>query len=361
MNFYFAAWAATDWLTPVRLKKVLKVYKNLEAAWENLCLKDLLDMRETEKSIHSILEAKKNIVPEKEYEKMKTNGISLMYIHDALYPSKLKEISSPPVFLYYKGAWQSEFDIAFAVVGTRKVSAYGKQVLENLVPQLASKLTIVSGLALGVDALAHEACLNASGKTIAVLGGSLDLIYPSSNSGLSKRILESGGMLLSEFPPGTEARPFHFPRRNRIISGLSLGTLIIEGKEKSGSLITARMALEQNREVFAVPGNIYSSQSSGTNLLIQKGEAKLVRSSEDIFEELNIEQKKEYQEAKKSLEFSSDIEEKIYHALSHEGFDISQISEVSNFDTSKISSSLTLMEMKGMVKNIGSGMWVRGC
>ncbi|MBT4936595.1 DNA-protecting protein DprA [Candidatus Peregrinibacteria bacterium] len=359
MNSYLAAWAATDWITPIRLKKVLKVYGDLKTAWKNICLQDLIKMKETEKSIQKLLELKKNIIPEKECEKNKIHGISLMYIHDGIYPSKLKEISSPPVFLYYQGEWKDDFDISLAVIGTRRVSAYGKQVVENLVPQLASKLTIVSGLAIGIDTLSHQACLHASGKTIAVLGGSLENIYPSANKNLAQRILDTGGMLISEFPPGTEARPFHFPRRNRIISGLSLGALVIEGQEKSGSLITARMALEQNREVFAVPGNIYSSQSTGTNQLIQKGEAKLVKSAEDVFDELQIEQKKEYQEAKKQLKFSSETEEKIYNSLSHEGLDINQISEITNLETTKVSSSLTLMEIKGLVKNIGSGMWVR--
>jgi DNA processing protein len=201
------------------------------------------------------------------------------------YPRLLKEIYDPPTPLYVLGNLKPKNELMIAVVGSRKPTEYAKELIPKLIKGLVKhKFTIVSGLALGIDTLVHEETLKHGGKTIAVLGSGLKNIYPKANIDLARSILQKGGAILSEYSPTTEPRPYHFPKRNRIISGLSLGTVVIEAAKRSGSLITARMALEQNREVFAIPGSILSLNSKGTNQLIQEG-AKLVTSVKDIIEE----------------------------------------------------------------------------
>ena len=355
---FLVAWATLDWLTQIRLKKIMSIYKDLEEAWKNIDIHDLKTIGEGEKKIGDFFNKKQKIILENEEEKLQKCNINLLFIQDEEYPEKLKEIHSAPVFLYYKGILNKN-ELALAVVGTRKITAYGKQVCEKIIPELSRKLTIVSGLALGVDTLAHNICLQSGGRTIAVLGNGLDISYPPQNRSLAEKIIESGGALVSEFPIGVSPENYNFPRRNRIISGLSLGTLIIEGKKESGSLITGRYALEQNREVFAVPGSILSTQSEGTNELIQKGEAKPVTCAQDIFDEISLENQINYNNAKKVLSFSSAEEELIFSFLSQEGHDISQIQHETNIPNSKISALLTMMEMKGIAQNIGSGIWVR--
>jgi DNA processing protein len=219
-------------------------------------------------------------------------------------------------------------------------------------------LTIVSGLAIGIDTLAHNAALTAKGRTIAILGSGLDKanIYPAQNRHLAEKIIAEGGALVSEFNPGTPALKHHFPQRNRIVSGLSLGTLVIEADQKSGSLITAKFALEQNREVFAVPGSIYSQFSLGTNSLIREG-AKAVLCSEDIAEGLNLEKVKMFVEAKKIIPESQE-EKIILECLGKDSKHINEIVRELKLDMSKINSTLTIMEMKGMIKNLGNMTYV---
>lgn len=215
--------------------------------------------------------------------------IKTVSINDALYPEFLKEIKYPPQILYYRGELPVK-EICFAVVGTRTCSAYGKELALKIAGDLAEAgLTIVSGLAYGIDSFAHEAAIERGGKTIAVLGTGLDekSIYPQPNLALAQRIIETGGALISEYPAGTPGSRVSFPKRNRIISGLCLGVLIVEAKERSGSLITARWARKQMKKVFAVPGQVHSPNSKGCHYLIKHG-AKLVESAEDILKELNI-------------------------------------------------------------------------
>jgi len=215
--------------------------------------------------------------------------IKKITLEDKNYPPLLKKIKNPPKTLYYLGKLEKK-ENGLAVVGTRKCSSYGKEVTTELVSELSEAgLTIVSGLAPGIDTLAHQTCLKTKRETIAVLGTGLDekSIYPKSNLLLAKKILEERGALISEYPPGTRGTHFTFPQRNRIISGLSLGVVVVEAKEKSGALITANFAFSQKRKVFAIPGSIYSSNSRGCHLLIKKG-AKLIEKAEDILKELNF-------------------------------------------------------------------------
>jgi DNA processing protein len=222
-----------------------------------------------------------------ELERVKNIGGDILILDDGSYPSLLREIADPPITLYVRGDWQGCFEQpCVAVIGSRMCSTYGENASEMLSRDLASRgITIVSGLARGIDAAAHKGALQAKGRTIAVMGTGIDGIYPKENSWLVREILDTGGCLVSQFPLGTPPLKDNFPYRNRNISGLSLAVLIVEASERSGSLITARLATEQNREVMAVPGNITSSNSYGTNYLIKAG-AKLVQQWQDIVAEL---------------------------------------------------------------------------
>ena len=358
MNLFYAAWAKLDWLTEKRLEAVLQRFSSLEDAWKHINTSDLLRI-DPNVDLPKWLILKESIHPEQELEILQKLNLQLLYSADTNYPRKLKQISSAPVFLYCKGEWKEHFNTALAVVGTRSPTHYGKQATEFFVSHLGQKLTIVSGLAYGVDTLAHETCVKNKTPTIAVLGNGIDVLYPSENRKLVEKIVEQDGCVLSEFPLGTPPNNYNFPRRNRIISGLSLGTLVIEGQQKSGSLITARYALEQNREVFALPGSIFSPQSEGTNLIIQKGEAKLVMHPNDVFAELAMEQESQFQEAQQAMPLLSGDELKIYQSLSDEGVDISVLCESTKIPSTKITGTLTLLELKGLVQSVGNGLWVK--
>lgn len=222
-----------------------------------------------------------------ELEQIKQLGGDVLILDDGIYPALLREIDDPPPVLYVKGDWQACFDQpAVGVIGSRMCSTYGENASEMLARDLASRgICIISGLARGIDAAAHKGAMRGAGKTIAVLGTGVDAVYPRENTGLTREILASGGCLVTQFPLRTPPLKDNFPYRNRIISGLSLGVLIVEASERSGSLITARLAAEQNREVMAVPGNITSGNSFGTNYLIKSG-AKLVQQWQDVVSEL---------------------------------------------------------------------------
>ena len=222
-----------------------------------------------------------------ELEQVKQLGGDVLILDDGSYPALLREIDDPPIVLYVKGDWQGCFDQpGVGVIGSRMCSTYGENASEMLARDLASRgICVVSGLARGIDTAAHRGAISGKGKTVAVMGTGIDSVYPKENTGFTREILASGGCLVTQFPLGTPPLKDNFPYRNRIISGLSLGVLIIEASERSGSLITARLASEQNREVMAVPGNITSSNSFGTNYLIKSG-AKLVQQWQDVVAEL---------------------------------------------------------------------------
>lgn len=291
-------------------------------------------------------------------EKYQKLGIKVVCIKSGDYPKLLQEISDPPAVLFYKGKMGDGDELGLAVVGSRKYSNYGKQVVHDIVHNLAKEnITIVSGMALGIDSLAHKTTLEAKGRTIGVLANGLDMIYPSSNRALAEGILANDGLLVSENPPGTPPYKSNFPLRNRIIAGMSLGTLVIEAARKSGTLLTAKAALDYNRELFAIPGNIFSPTSEGANNLIKYG-AKLVNDSQDILKELNIETKVKCQKAQKVLPSSK--EEVIILELLHpeEPVHVDKIVKKSKLDVSVVSSKLIFMEMKGMVKNIGANNYI---
>ncbi|MGI8786715.1 MAG: DNA-processing protein DprA [Pyrinomonadaceae bacterium] len=252
---------------------------------------ELESLRLKPESVESILKREFHDKAETELSKVRELGGDVLILDDGSYPYLLREIADPPITLYVKGDWQSCFDApCVAVVGSRRCSTYGANASEMLARDLATNgICIVSGLARGIDSAAHRGAIAAKGKTIAVLGTGIDQVYPKDNARLVDEILASGGAIVSQFPLNTPPLKDNFPYRNRIISGLSLGVLIVEASERSGSLITARLAMEQNREVLAVPGNITSKNSFGTNYLIKSAGAKLVQQWQDVVSELPTE------------------------------------------------------------------------
>jgi len=248
---------------------------------------ELESMRLKPETIESIIKNEFAERAEGELDRVKNLGGDILILDDGSYPNLLREIADPPITLYVRGDWQACLDQpCVGVIGSRQCSTYGENASEMLSRDLASRgITIVSGLARGIDSAAHRGALQAKGRTVAVMGTGIDGVYPKENTRLVREILDGGGCLVSQFPLGTPPLKDNFPYRNRIISGLSLGVLIVEASERSGSLITARLAAEQNREVMAVPGNITSSNSYGTNYLIKAG-AKLVQQWQDIVAEL---------------------------------------------------------------------------
>ena len=290
-----------------------------------------------------------------EYLKIvKENGIKVYTIHENEYPENLKNIYDPPPILYVKGELIKEDVFSVSIVGSRKASDYGLKVAQRIASRLAELgITIVSGMALGIDSAAHRGALLAKGRTIAVFACGLKYVYPMTNYLLSQEIQKSGA-IISEYPFDTEAYPAQFPARNRIISGMSLGVIVVEAGEKSGSLITADFALEQGREVFAVPGNINSPNSKGTNTLIKNG-AKLVSKIEDIIEELNINviyKEKSNISNYDKLDLSSE-EVSILAFLKETGGDKDEITAATGLQPGKVMAALTMLEIKGIIQQNG--------
>jgi DNA processing protein len=288
---------------------------------------------------------------EQNIQVIEKKGIRVVYFGDPLYPEMLKEIDDAPIVLYTRGDIQPHDRYAIAVVGSRKLTPYGESVADTVSEDLASMgFTVVSGMARGVDTLAHKGALKAGGRTIAVLGSGPDVPYPPENRSLMERITRSG-CIISEFPPGAPPDKENFPRRNRLISGLSLGVLVVEAASDSGALITARYAIEQGREVFAVPGNITSSISEGTNALIKKG-AVLTRKADDIVEEL-APVLKGFIKSKEKIKIEiTDEEKQICILLSGEPKQIDVLSRESGFPASRVLGILLGLELKGAVKQI---------
>jgi DNA processing protein len=343
---------------PVRLAKLNQAFPDMKAAF--LASADKLIAAGIEPALaHEFVAARTNLEPERLMEELAREQIQVLTQENPIYPKLLKDLPDAPPLLYFKGEPAEEDAYSLAIVGSRKYSTYGKQAATQLAGGLArANITIVSGMALGIDAIAHSECLKAGGRTVGVLATGLDnqSIYPAANRYLAEKIIASGGFLLSEFPPGTPALKHHFPQRNRLISGLALGTLVVEAGEKSGSLITAGYALEQNREVFAVPGSIYSPASRGTNLLIKQG-AKPATEISDILEALNLADIATTIEAKKSIPETPE-EKLIAQFLSREPLHIDELIRLTKLDTAKINSTLIIMEMKGMTRNIGNMRYV---
>jgi DNA processing protein len=301
---------------------------------------------------------------DRELDRLEQQGVGILTFNDPLYPPLLAKIHDPPPYLYFKGRPSAQDGRSLAVVGSRNGTSYGIRMTERLAWSLSqNRLTVVSGLARGIDTAAHQGTLMAGGRTVAVLGSGLDVIYPPENEKLFHQIIEEG-MVCSEFPLGTLPERQNFPIRNRIISGMSLGVMIVEATLRSGSLITARLALDQGREVFAVPGSIESFKSSGTNRLIKQG-AKLVEHAQDILEELRfeeppgvVEEKAESPDQITRPNLSSG-EKQIWELLSQEPLHVNLVARQSQMEISRILSLLLEMELKGLIKQLPGKLFVR--
>ena len=352
---YWVGFSLISGIGPVRFTQLENYFTSLENAWK-AGPAELKQAGLDSGAIRAITSQRSKISLEAEMEKLDRFGVKVFTWHDEGYPSRLKEIYDYPPLIYVRGSLLPEDEWCLAVVGTRRATVYGRQVTEEIVADLArSNITIVSGLAKGIDSVAHNSALEAGGRSIAVFACGLDIVYPSENANLARSIIQQGA-LISEYPLGTRPRAENFPRRNRIMSGLSLGVLIIEAGETSGAMITARLALEQNREVFAVPGSILSPASKGTNHLIQEG-AKLVRDYTDILEELNLMAVAHQIEMKEVLP-SSDTESLLLKQLRAEPTHIDEVCRSSGLPISTVSSTLAMMELKGLVKQVGTMNYV---
>lgn len=358
---YFVALNTNIKIGPARFKKLLAYFGSAKNAWQGKYL-DYQRAGILEKEIiESIFETREKIDPDEEMAKLKEEKIDVITIKDKRYPKLLSEIYNPPALLYIKGELKPEDELSLAIVGTRKLSNYGRQITPKIASYLArNQITIISGLALGIDSLAHRAALDAGGRTIAVLAGGVDelSIYPPINRKLALEIVQKKkGAIISEQHIGTPCLKQYFPARNRIIAGFSLGTLVVEAPGQSGALITAKLALDADREVFAVPGNILSPQSLGPNNLIKMG-AKTVTGPEDILDELNIKEIYSQMKAKEVLP-EGKLEKIIFKILSADPMHIDKIIKKAKLDTSAVISALTMMEIKGHVKNLGAGNYVK--
>ncbi|MFC1790461.1 DNA-processing protein DprA [Patescibacteria group bacterium] len=334
---------------PKRFALLRKYFGSARKAWQAK-RSDFLATGLSVKIVDQFLDYRKSVSLEDNWQKILNFGARVFFVDQKDYPANLKTIPDPPYVLYCWGEIKKEDQSALAVVGTRKMTHYGQQVTQDLVDQIVGAgLTVVSGLARGIDSTAHQATIKNKGRTIAVLGSGLDWIYPAENKLLAKKIASGFGVVLSEYPLGTRPWFTHFPRRNRIISGLSLGTLVIEGAEKSGSLITARLAAEQGREVFTIPGPIYHPATAGPAHLLKLG-AKLVLTVDDILDELSL-PKKEQSLPKEDL--TSKDEQVIINSIANEPKHLNEIARETGWSVGKVTSLLVMLEMKGLVKDRG--------
>jgi len=354
---YFVALSREPKIGARTFLKLQKIFPNFGVLWH---AKDkILREKLPEPIANSIIKLRKTVDPKEEMLKLKKLGVSILTIKDKNYPRLLTEIADPPALLYVKGEIKAEDELAIAVVGSRKYSSYGARVTQEITAKLSEQgIAIISGLALGIDTFAHQAALeSASGRTIAVLGCGLDQIYPSSNQQLARRIINGRGAIISEYPIGTPALKYNFPVRNRIIAGLSLGVLVVEATLKSGTFLTAKSALEYNREVFAVPGSIYSANSEGANNLIKMG-AKVVIDANDVLAELNIKKKNCELAAKKIIPESKEEEIIITLLDKEKAIHVDKLAKTSKLDIAKVNQTLIMMEMKGKVRNLGANQYV---
>ena len=349
--FYWLALSLTPGVGSILIKRLLDRFKTPEAVFR-APVKELLSIEGLgEKVAKEIRKGPLDKAVEKELNFLKELGGTILTIKEDAYPKRLKDIYDPPALLYVRGALKKEDELAVAIVGSRKTSPYGRWITERVSQELARRgVTVVSGMARGIDSAGHKGAISGGGRTIAVLGCGVDVVYPSENRNLFHQIIDRGA-ILSEFPMGSPPEGGHFPRRNRIISGLSIGVVVVQASAESGSLITASYALEQGREVFAVPGNVGAEGSRGTNRLIKEG-AKLVETSEDILEEILPQwtgERERIQEVEPPWKDLDKEELTLYQLLGESPMHIDVIIRESRFDPGRVSSLLLNLELKGLI------------
>ncbi|MEI6157706.1 MAG: DNA-processing protein DprA [Atribacterota bacterium] len=346
-------WVAFNHLTgigPVRFQRLLDTFGTASAGW-NASEKDLEKCLGPQ-VVQSVVGERNSLDPEKMVQKYTSEGIGMIPITDDRYPELLKTISHPPFLLYQRGDFDFRSHEKYvAIVGTRRASQYGRKVVRFLARELAQEgWVIVSGLALGIDGEAHRGALEGGGHTIAVLGTGVEVVYPGSHRGLAHEIIDRGGALVSEFVPSCGPQRENFPVRNRIISGLSLGVLVAEAPRKSGALITTDFALEQGREVMAVPGSIFSPASEGTNQLIAQG-AKLVQNIEDVVEALGfLSGKKSFTVSTPPVEELNEEEKELFSFLDYPGLYTEEFLQKCGWEPGRFYRVLLSLEMKKVVQ-----------
>ena len=354
---YWVAFSRVPSIGRARIQLLLHHFGSLGDAWRasSAALKEAsLDSH----SVAALTTMRSKLDPDTEMARLERQGVTALTWEDSEYPRRLKEIYDLPPVLYVKGTLLPEEERSVAVVGTRRATAYGREAASQLTADLArSGVTIASGLARGIDAIAHRAALEAGGRTIAVLGSGLDVMYPPEHAPLAAQVMEHGA-LVTEHPQGVRPEAKNFPRRNRIMSGMTLGTLVIEAPEGSGAIWTVRHALEQNREVFCVPGSIFSPNSRATNLLIQQG-AKLVMDFKDVLEELNLAGIGEQLPLAALFAPADDTEATLLGHHTYDPVHIDEVGRLSGLPISTVSGTLTIMELKGLVKQVGAMSYIR--
>ncbi len=344
---YYLGFNRVNGIGPARLDRLIEWCGSIEAAWRASAA-ELAAAGLEAKLIEALIETRRTIDLDREVERLVRAGITLIDRENPAYPPSLRHIPSPPPLIYVRGALSDVDAWSVAVVGTRQPTSYGREVTRRLTTGLVeSGVTIVSGLALGIDSIAHTAALDAGGRTLAVLPCGVDIVYPERHEHLARRIASSGA-LISEFPPGTRPTPQLFPVRNRLISGLARGVLVVEAGAKSGALITVEYALEQGRDVFAVPGPIFSPRSEGTNQLIRTG-AGLVTCAGDILEALNMSVAASQQEVRTALP-DDPVEMAVLALVGYEPLHIDDLQRRTSMTVHEVSAALAVLELKGFVR-----------
>jgi DNA processing protein len=352
---YWVGFNLVKGIGAVRMQSIIDYFGDIERAW-NAPFQSLQATGLSSSLSERIVSIRNQIDLEDYCSKIESQNIKIIIKGDPNYPRLLGEINKAPPVLYCKGEIKLEDEWSVAIVGTRKVTHYGRQATEEFSRVLADHhITVVSGLARGVDGIAHKAALNSGGRTIAVLGSGVDKIYPPEHRKLAEDISENGAVI-SDYPPGTPPDGYNFPPRNRIISGLSRATIVIEAGVSSGALITAEFSADQGRDVYALPGTIYASQSEGTNRLIQQG-AKPLLNIRELLQDLQVELIQEHQELRK--EYPLDLfEQKILSVLSDKPQHIDEITLSSEMPVSQVTACLSMMELKGLAKQVGGMNYV---
>ncbi len=353
---YWIAFNRVNGIGPARLRALLEQCGSIEAAWRS-SVQDLRAARLDRATIEALLEARRTVEPSREFERVKRSGVTAYTWDDPEYPQGLRTIDRSPPVIYVRGALTPQDELAVAVVGTRHASAYGREVAHNVATALAQNgVTVVSGLALGVDTVAHRAALEAGGRTIAVLGSGLDELYPAQNRALAESIAAQGAVV-SDYALGTKPDARNFPPRNRIISALSRAVVIVEAGSRSGALITAEFAAEQGRELFAVPGSILNSGSVGCNNLIRDGATPLL-SIDDVLSFLDIE-RVGYQRAVRATIPADPDEARVLAHLTTEPRHMDEIVRAAGLSSAQVSSLLVVMEIKGLARQPSPMHYVR--
>ncbi|MEX0761936.1 MAG: DNA-processing protein DprA [Dehalococcoidia bacterium] len=372
---YWVAFHRISGLGPVRFGRLEAHFGSMAEAWvagPGELAAAGLDRR----TVAEVVRERQGIDPDIEMERLEKQHVTPLHLRSPGYPSQLREIYDPPSVIYIKGDITGSEDRSVAVVGSRRATQYGREMARRLSYDLAAAgVTVISGLARGIDGIAHQSALESGGRTMAVMGGGLDRIYPPEHTQLVERIVERNGAIITEYPLGMRPQAQHFPRRNRVISGLCSGVLVVEANMKSGALLTVKWALDQNREVFAVPGSALSPNSEGPNWLIQQG-AKLVVSYRDVIEELNIavisqtaaDDPDDETEASNGASVGGspvdkspastdelNIEERIANFLAHAGgpAHVDEVTRAVGLPAAIVSSGLTVLELKGVVRQVG--------